>query len=106
MLWLLRTKIQQNEPINEYSDSFTKMKNNEIYMLWKITIPIDFQINLSIWKPIIWMFLVYALWAHMVVMREKNMCIVNLLSFIITNSLYRYNYRYSEVNPLVPKSSL
>lgn len=72
MLWLLRTQIQQNEPINEYSDSFTEMKNNEIYMLWKITIPIDFQINLSIWKPIIWMFLVYALWAHMVVMREKT----------------------------------
>lgn len=42
----------------------------------------------------------------MVVMREKNMCIVNLLSFIITNSLYRYNYSYGEVNPLVPKSSL
>lgn len=36
----------------------------------------------------------------------KNMCIVNLLSFIITNSLYRYNYSYGEVNPLVPKSSL
>lgn len=53
MLWLLRTQIQQNEPINEYSDSFTEMKNNEIYMLWKITIPIDFQINISIWKPII-----------------------------------------------------
>lgn len=42
----------------------------------------------------------------MVVTREKNMCIVNLLSFIITNSLYRYNYSYSEVNPQVPKSSL
>lgn len=53
MLWLLRTQIQQNEPINEYSDSFTEMKNNEIYMLWKIIIPIDDQINLSIWKPII-----------------------------------------------------
>lgn len=52
MLWLLRTQIQQNEPINEYSDSFTEMTNNEIYMLWKIIIPIDDQINLSIWKPI------------------------------------------------------
>lgn len=52
MLWLLRTQIQPNEPINEYSDSFTEMKNNEIYMLWKIIIPIDDQINLSIWKPI------------------------------------------------------
>lgn len=53
MLWLFRTQIQPNEPINEYSDSFTEMKNNEIYMFWKITIPIDFQINPSIWKPII-----------------------------------------------------
>lgn len=49
------------------------------------------------------MFLVYVLWVYMVVMREKNMCIVNLLLFIIINFLYRYNYRYSEVNLLVFK---